>query len=263
MQPGFVVRSLLVVARHTPLGRGGLRRTLTAFIASAHKAPLDTTFQGVPIRLRMDNTTERKALFGRYDLRELQFIAQFVQRPGSVFIDIGANSGLYTVYVSSRIGTGSKIIAIEPNPKMIERLEHNLSMSESGRIARRVEVSIERTAVGARNEAAFLDVPNGYGTAHLIANDSQSAIKVSVQPLLDIVRRHRLQKIDALKIDIEGHEDRALLPFFAAAPTSLHPRAMVMEFNHGHAWQADLIGRCEGLGYRTVAKTRGNILLAR
>ena len=263
MTPSLAVHALLAIARHTPLGRGQLRRYLTRIIEHNHKGPIDTTFHGVPIRLHMDNTTERKALFGHYDEKELAFIGKAVFAPRSVFLDIGANAGLYTVCMSSWIGAGSRIIAIEPNPRMLDRIDYNLSLSAEGRYSRGVEVSIERCAVGSHTGTSFLDLANGFGSAHLTATYSTESIRVPVRTLLDIARQHDIEKIDALKIDIEGYEDRALVPFLSEAKPSMHPKVIVIEHTHRANWNTDVITLCESIGYRSQGRTRGNLLLSR
>lgn len=260
--PTPAIRALLAISRHTPLGRGQLRREVTKVIERWHQGPIDTTFRGVPIRLNLDNTTERKALFGNYDTRELDFIAAAVKTSGSVFIDVGANSGLYTVYVGSQIGPQSRIIAIEPNGAMCERIKHNLDLTAAQRKARNVASSVVQCAVGAQAGDAFLDLRDGLGRAHISQSQSTRSLAVQIRPLIDILREQKLDKIDALKIDIEGYEDQALEPFFGTADRSLFPKAIVIEHSHRAKWDTDVIAMCETLGYRQRGRTRGNLLLA-
>jgi hypothetical protein len=69
--------------------------------------------------------------------------------------------------------------------------------------------------------------------------------------------------VDALKIDIEGFEDRALVPFFEEAPQSLWPRAVVIEHLSRDEWQQDTIADMIARGYAEAARTRSNTLLKR
>ena len=57
-------------------------------------------------------------------------------------------------------------------------------------------------------------------------------------------------RIDALKIDIEGFEDRALIAFFKEAPQTLWPRAVVIEHLSRDEWQQDCIADMIARGYR-------------
>lgn len=259
-KPNLPARVLLAISRHTPLGRGRLRRQVTKIIERWHQGPLETTFRGVPIRFNFDNTTERKALFGYYDIKELNFIAQAVKGEGSVFIDIGANSGLYTAYLGSQTGPGSRIIAIEPNGAMCERIKDNLDLS-SRRRKRNVRISVEQCAVGPQEGHAFLNLQKGPGRAHITSKTCSSSQMVLVRPLTDILAEHKVDKIDALKIDVEGYEDEALAPFFRDADRGLLPKVIVIEHSHRSKWGTDVIALCETLGYRQDARTRGNLLL--
>ena len=76
------------------------------------------------------------------------------------------------------------------------------------------------------------------------------------------LKNQNITKIDALKIDIEGFEDRALFPFFDEAPKSLWPTCIVIEPN-STSWEKDILSRLETLGYVRTGKTRGNVILNR
>jgi hypothetical protein len=70
----------------------------------------------------------------------------------------------------------------------------------------------------------------------------------------------RLERIDALKIDIEGYEDRALLPFFAEASKSLWPRLLILERSE-RDWATDLMGALTKSGYRQTLTTQRNYVM--
>jgi hypothetical protein len=102
----------------------------------------------------------------------------------------------------------------------------------------------------------------GLGGASIIRQDDQAEpVWVDSQPLLEIVRKHGLDRIDALKIDIEGAEDMALTPFFETAPKNLWPGMVVIENCHRSLWKTDVIDVMARLGYRVRAATRGNLIL--
>ncbi len=56
--------------------------------------------------------------------------------------------------------------------------------------------------------------------------------------------------MDAIKIDVEGFEDKVLLPYLAAVSRDLYPRAVILEANI-ESWQGDLIGALKTAGYQT------------
>jgi hypothetical protein len=70
-------------------------------------------------------------------------------------------------------------------------------------------------------------------------------------------------RVDALKIDVEGFEDRVLTGFFREAPQALWPRAVVIEHLSKNEWQHDCIADMRARGYVETGKTRSNTLLVR
>src|SRR5262249_59934790 len=47
-----------------------------------------------------------------------------------VFLDVGANAGAYTLFVANRVGRNGRIIAVEPHPTALARLNCNLALNE-------------------------------------------------------------------------------------------------------------------------------------
>ena len=77
------------------------------------------------------------------------------------------------------------------------------------------------------------------------------------------MKKHNIDYITNLKIDVEGYEDRALKPFFEAAPETLFPKNIVIEYTSQHEWEdKDFINYLMKKGYRLKMKTRGNLCLS-
>ena len=68
--------------------------------------------------------------------------------------------------------------------------------------------------------------------------------------------------IDALKIDVEGAEDRVLMPFFRDAPPSLWPRLIVIEDSSAE-WSTDLFALLDAKGYAVSSRSKQNVMLRR
>ena len=87
-------------------------------------------------------------------------------------------------------------------------------------------------------------------------------IEVETETLLALAERCGLDRIDAIKMDIEGHEDAVLSAFFAAAPTALWPRLLIFENNQA-LWSRDLISEIAARGYEVLKTGPGNAVLRR
>jgi len=144
---------------------------------------------------------------GSFEPNEFAYLEETL-RPGMVFIDGGANEGLYTIYAASRIGPSGKVLAIEPSTREVNRLRANIELN------RLDNVTIERVALGDQPRRSTLAVA---GPGHEALNtlspigDPFRTEEVTVETLDALVSRHRLERVDVIKLDIEGSEVRALL----------------------------------------------------
>jgi FkbM family methyltransferase len=178
-------------------------------------------------------------------------------KPGDVFVDVGANSGIFTSFAAKRVGPTGRVVAIEPMPALIERLRFNVAANGFANVA------IFATAVGEETGLATLHIhPNNRGQSGMIPLSPRSMpLQVPVSTLASIVRSAELDRIDALKIDIEGFEDRALLPFIANMPPSLWPRRIFMEIVHRPLWRRDCIDVLRDAGYSQTWRQNHDIAL--
>ena len=67
-------------------------------------------------------------------------------------------------------------------------------------------------------------------------------------------------ELDAIKIDVEGCEDRILVPFFRSARRLLWPRLLIIE-DAGDAWSMDLFSFLATTGYTIAARSKQNVML--
>jgi FkbM family methyltransferase len=176
------------------------------------------------------------------------------------FVDVGANCGFFSLMAARVVDDRCRILAIEPNPEMARRLRENV------RLNRTSSILVKEVAIGAGHGLAAA-TPNagnygssGYGKVEAAA---ETGHHVPMMPLIDVVRSAGLGRIDVLKIDIEGHEDQALSPFFRAAPERLWPEVIALEVSHRSRWQSDLLDHLHGLRYRVIGRRRVDLILKR
>ena len=89
----------------------------------------------------------------------------------------------------------------------------------------------------------------------------KNTITVNCKKLYDIVKEENIKYITNLKIDIEGYEDRALIPFFKTAKKSLFPKNILLEHSSCKLWKKDLIKFLFKKGYKVVFKNKSNLAL--
>lgn len=259
----------LVVFLHDDAG-GLLRRALAPLVrryaVHACRLPMDLTVGGLRLRCTfVDNYSERKFVFTpwRYDLEERRLLARELP-PGGVFVDIGANVGLYTLTAARRLGPGGRILAFEPNPRTMARLAFNVA-ANFGSSAAAPRIELLPLGVADREGEFELNLdPSNLGASSIARRDRSRApagarpvVKIPCRPLLDVLEERGVSAIDALKIDIEGAEDAALAPDLTDAPDALLARHVVIE-NSQALWDRDLDPLFRGRGYRLRFRTRMN-----
>ncbi len=257
----FSLRLILFVARHSPLGRGRSRRMILKFMRKRIHHPIITSFRGIPFIFNLDNTTEAKALCGHYNLEELAFMeAMASTHPQPVLVDLGANSGFYTQNFLGR-GSGRTALAIEPNPAMCQRIQDNYALLNKSRPHLSSHLSVACCAIGAHEGVVKLDLSQGLGCAQVKDDATAQGLSVKMQPLQAVLTAHGIDRIDVMKVDIEGYEDRALIPFFTQVDPRLFPRNIIIEHTSCMDWAEDLLTVLKNSGYIEVGRTRGNLLL--
>lgn len=65
---------------------------------------------------------------GWFDYDDMYFVQRYLQ-PGDVFLDVGANIGVYSLLAASRIGDTGKVISFEAGRRAFERLNENIALN--------------------------------------------------------------------------------------------------------------------------------------
>jgi hypothetical protein len=100
-------------------------------IKSLGQHPVDIEVLGAKMRLfTHDNVSEKRVLFTPqfFDATEIALLRQMVHH-GFQFADVGANAGIYSLAVAAMAGAQAKIVAVEPQPQMLERLRTNIALN--------------------------------------------------------------------------------------------------------------------------------------
>jgi FkbM family methyltransferase len=222
---------------------------------------LGLTIFGCKVNLHPhDNYAAYKLLVspGSFDPLERALLKKDGEGKSYTFIDIGANIGAYSLYVARNVGITSRVIAFEPQPVIYDRLCENLQLNPD--LMDRVE--LHKLAITNSDEMLTLNIPSSNrGEASVIREGSGGErIQVAAVRLWPFLKARGVTKIDALKIDVEGAEDIALLPFYYDAPRDFWPRLLVME-KHGNGWKVNCLEEVINLGYRVIGQTKTNAVL--
>lgn len=158
------------------------------------------------LKVRIDTTfpIERQMLSGTYDPESCRVIRRFVLE-GSVCCDIGANVGALALAMAQRAGTQGRVFAFEPGPPTFQKLQENVSLNEQ------FSGVIHPVNLGVADKPGHLfwnEDPENLGNAWLLR---PAGTKVSVTTVDAFCSDQRLEKLDFVKIDVEGMEYEVLL----------------------------------------------------
>ena len=250
--PGPLQAALIGLARRSVLRRGVFRAHLTRAIFAMRSGPLDVRFRGAAFRLHGESNLMEHALLLNplYNAADIDFLLDGADADAN-FLDIGSNLGLYSQPLALAAPKG-QVLAIDANPKMIARITWNAGATGLSNLR------IVHAAVSDREGAGELMIRKD--DEAIVAIEETATGDVPVRPLAALVAEAGITAIHGLKIDIEGHEDKALVPFLDGAERELLPRRIVIEHpepDRDYPGCTDAFARH---GYQLVKRTRNNSL---
>lgn len=148
-------------------------------------------------------------------------------RQGDTVLDVGANLGQFTLLSSRAAGTSGRVFAVEANPQMALNLRHNVALNQ----LTNVEV-IEAAAWDCDDQLRLLaGEPGNQGMASVASAGAEQAGTLVPAVRLDrVLRELGCSRIDVIKIDVEGAEERALRGL-AGILDQQRPRRIYCEVN--------------------------------
>ncbi len=272
LAPRWLDRTILALTGRLPDNWLGLRLAILLRRAVTMRLPypdgaLDVERWGMRLRLHpRDNGCEKNLLFTprMYEPIELKELAADVARARRqgrpfVFVDVGANVGLFSLFVAACAGPGARILAVEPEPGNLHRLDFNIRANPN------VPIKIIPTALSDEpgDLAIELDRRDRGGSRTKKVTRAEMAADtmcVSSQTLLGVLAAEGIEAIDALKIDVEGFEDVILCPFFRDGPPPMWPRLVIIEDSCG-SWKVDLMSVLSAKGYTIATRSKQNLIL--
>lgn len=210
---------------YSTLLRGPLRRWFNRLMLAL--LPESVTLpDGIVVLNRTDPIVSGALTFGVYEPYETSLFRSLVN-PGMVVVDIGANVGYYTVIAASRVGPGGRVIAFEPEPENYSCLERSIEQNHFS------NTTLHQQAVADRAGFLTLHLYDSNKGKHSLVKDVHDAagfsteIRVPTVTLDEALSKLSVDRVDVIKMDIEGAESLALLGM-SRALTTCH--TLFMEF---------------------------------
>ena len=173
-------------------------------------------FWGDQMTVALPSGVDMYILGAKADNSEIRLAKYLINnlKNGSCFIDVGAHFGYYSKLAAHLVGRSGFVISLEPSSLAFELLKENTSQSSN--------IAIYNSLIGSSSaEILFYEFPTKYAEYNSIdilqyknANWFKASLvtetKRSVSALDDLIKGNK-NKIDFIKLDVEGAEHKVLI----------------------------------------------------
>lgn len=218
---------------------------------AAHGICWAPTAAGIPWKLDLRGSTHRWIVYGKYEGPNFINWAKKFLPPNGIVVDSGANIGQMLIYLSQFVPKG-KVLAFEPGSGQADWLAECLQANP--------DLPVELIRMGLSDRVADLFLQDS-GPA--LTHGGQSVISDSVGLPVKVVRledeltKRGIKQVDVWKLDVEGHELKAM----EGARSWLERRqirAVYVELHEENG--VNICNYLSGLGYKPfMIDTWGNL----
>ncbi len=188
-----------------------------------------------------------------WDLYHLRRLAG----PGCVFFDIGANFGYYSLALAAALDRQCRVYAFEPNPKTYARLLCHIEWNGLKDVILPFPLGLSDR----EGTASLIERSDNSGASRI--GDDLPGIAVELTTLDAFCAGQGIERLDAIKIDVEGLEPRVL----AGGRTTLSrfKPAIIIEFwttglERAHSSVDEVAEILDGLGYKLFKPMRDRLV---
>lgn len=169
--------------------------------------PRTRRVNGALVYLNPDDPVVSGALtLGVYENEEIAFFERMLE-PEMVFVDVGANVGLYTALALRHMRHPGQIVCVEPDPVSATFLKQTISANKNGQ-----QVSFHQLALSDKPGAVLLyQNPENKGDNRIYSDPlCPDGISVSSDTLDNLLQRAAIAEINLIKIDVQGAEAKVV-----------------------------------------------------
>lgn len=168
---------------------------------------------------------------------------------GDVVLDCGAFYGLFSIYISEKVGKTGKIFCFEPDPETVRILRMNIMRNGISN----VEV-VEKALWSKSGKLAFDADGNGASKVEFQPGNGSGGLEVDAVSIADFAAEKNLKQIDFVKMDIEGAElevVRESKDFFKSHPANFAIASYHIRDGKMTCWELERIFALNGYRSQT------------
>ncbi len=174
---------------------------------------------------------------GSYKLSKQKKLMEFL-KGGSIFFDLGAHVGFFTLLVSHLVGDQGRVVAFEPNPENIKYLKKHVEWNK------KKNITVFEAAVGDQTCLVSFDPCPRSAMGSVCPTGS---ITVQMLSLDYLYKAGKVPAPHTIKIDVEGSECVALK---GAQGLIAECRPVIFVSIHGDELEQNCLSLFEELDYR-------------
>lgn len=163
---------------------------------------------GAVFSLDTTDFIQRHMYAGSYEVNESSVVRRIL-RPGMTFVDVGANVGYYTALAAHLVGPTGAVLAFEPSdyafPRLMSMIERNRLTAVHAVKCGLADVAGEKVLYGGVEQDLFQN-----HTATMVPNGNPNRTIVRTNTLDSVVDEMKVNRIDFLKVDVDGLELQVL-----------------------------------------------------
>ena len=181
---------------------------------------------------------------GGYEPEIAALIHRFLPR-GGVFLDIGANVGVFTIQASGIVGPAGTVVAVEASPHVNGYLARNIALNGCANVR---HIAMAASDAGPRATPFWPAPDEHFGMGALAPQFDAEEVTVEADTIDHILGSLAIGHVDFVKIDAEGFE-AAILAGARGLLTGDRPPSVVFEFAD---WAERRAGRSPGDAQRIL-----------
>ncbi|HEU5117023.1 MAG TPA: FkbM family methyltransferase [Isosphaeraceae bacterium] len=213
---------------------------------------------GFLMELDLQNAQHRMIFMGCFSPHIASVVRALVPE-GGVFLDVGANVGYFSLLGHGLVGSRGRVVAVEPTPSTCETLRANIERNGFEKI------ELNPIALGDENTSLRLYMPPAaeHRDFNVTTQEAEgwTPVDVSCRRLDDVLKEWNVERVDLMKIDVEGFEPKV----FAGGEESLKSgviRHLITEVNgyrltHNGVTPRQYFDQIESLGFRHARLSHG------